>query len=383
MSDVLHPETTVELTRLLTAPGQVLPVGRMTKSALVSPSALPTASPTTLVSLAKLSGILDYEPAEFTFTAWAGTPIAEVQHELAGRNQYLPFDPLLVRAGATLGGTVAAGISGPGRVRYGGLRDFLLGVRLVCGDGTVVNTGGKVVKNAAGFDIPKLLVGSLGRFGVMTELTFKVFPQAPAMQTYRVRCDSDAAAMQSIAIAGSSRWELDAVDYRPADRSLFLRIGGPLSAITAIGQEIGERLGSAELLDATEASGLWQSIAEFDWAGAVETTVVAKVPITPTQFLSLRCRVAGQPGINLHLSAAGGLLWAAIDPECVAEFSEQLSALDLRGLVIRGGCESVWLGRSDETTMAAAIKTAMDPTGKFPGFGNTPANANSRALASP
>lgn len=368
MSDVLHPETTDEVMQAVNSPGQILAVGRMTKSALVAPAALPAETPTTRVSLAKLSGIIEYEPAEFTFTAWAGTPIADVQRELAQRKQYLPFDPLLARAGATLGGTVAAGISGPGRVRYGGLRDFLLAVRLISGDGAVINAGGKVVKNAAGFDIPKLLVGSLGRYGVMTELTFKVFPQAPAMQTYRVLCDSDAAAMDFVTIAASSRWELDAIDYRPSDRALFLRIGGPLSAITEIGHEIDKTFGGATLLEAAAATELWRSIGELDWPPAAEATVIVKVPITPNRFLGLRSRIAKQPGIDVHLSAAGGLLWVAIDPRSVTKFSEQLAALGLSGLVIRGRCDSVWLGQAEQGPMSAAIKTAMDPKNKFPSF---------------
>ena len=89
----------------------------------------------------------------------------------------MPCEALFAEAGATLGGTVAAATSGPGRLRFGGVRDFLLGVRFVTGDGRVVFGGGKVVKNAAGFDLPKLMVGGLGRFGVLTELTFKVFPK--------------------------------------------------------------------------------------------------------------------------------------------------------------------------------------------------------------
>ena len=105
---------------------------------------------------------------------------------LAEHGQYLPFDPPLAAAGATLGGTVAAGLSGPGRYRYGGVRDFVLGVRFVDGMGNLVRGGGKVVKNAAGFDFPKLMVGSLGRLGVLAELSFKVFPQPPAFATLAV-----------------------------------------------------------------------------------------------------------------------------------------------------------------------------------------------------
>src|SRR5262249_53592058 len=127
------------------------------------------------LSTARLKGIVEYNPSEFTFTALAGTPVKEIAAALAERRQYLPFDPMLVDAGATLGGTVGAGLNGPGRFRFGGIRDFILGIRFVDGRGQLLRMGGKVVKNAAGFDLPKFFVGSMGRFGVLGELTFKVF----------------------------------------------------------------------------------------------------------------------------------------------------------------------------------------------------------------
>ena len=156
---------------------RVLPIGQRTKQSLSA------GTDATLISLNQLSGIVQYEPSEFTFTALAGTTLHELIETLAEKGQYLPFDPPLVDAGATLGGTVSAGLSGPGRFRYGGVRDFLLGVKFISGDGEVITAGGKVVKNAAGFDIPKLLVGSAGRLGIMTELTFKIFP-SPALAAH-------------------------------------------------------------------------------------------------------------------------------------------------------------------------------------------------------
>src|SRR5207253_308179 len=142
---------------------------------------------------AGLRGITEYDPSEFTFTAGAGTPVREIVAALAERGQYLPFDPMLADAGATLGGTVAAGLSGPGRFRFGGLRDFILGVQFVDGEGRVLRMGGKVVKNAAGFDLPKFFVGSVGRFGILTELTFKVFPRPVATRTLRLDAKDGAA----------------------------------------------------------------------------------------------------------------------------------------------------------------------------------------------
>ena len=130
---------------------------------------------------------------------------------LAEHGQYLPFDPLLAEAGATLGGTVAAGANGPGRYRYGGLRDFILGVRYVDGEGQIVYAGGKVVKNAAGFDIPKFMVGSLGQFGALVEMTFKVFPKPEAYATLRLECASVVDGANAIIRLTGQPLDLDAV----------------------------------------------------------------------------------------------------------------------------------------------------------------------------
>ena len=189
---------------------RILARGRGTKPPLSTP-------PDGVVALdvSGLSGIIEYEPGEFTFTALAGTPIAEIAAALAEHGQFLPFDPPLVEAGATLGGTVAAGLSGPGRYRYGGVRDFILGVRYVDGAGEVVRTGGKVVKNAAGFDISKLMVGSLGALGVLVELTFKVFPKPEAYATLRVPHPTLDDALATLHRLTGSQMDFFAIDLEP------------------------------------------------------------------------------------------------------------------------------------------------------------------------
>jgi len=128
------------------------------------------------LDLTAWTGITDYQPDEYTITVRSGTPVAAVTDVLKENGQYLPFDPVLVEAGATIGGSVASGLNGPGRYRYGGVRDFLLGVKFLDWKGDLVSGGGRVVKNAAGFDLPKLMIGSLGMYGGLVELTFKVFP---------------------------------------------------------------------------------------------------------------------------------------------------------------------------------------------------------------
>ena len=119
----------------------------------------------------------------FSLPPLPGTPVKTLQQALAENGQYLPFDPVCIEQGATLGGTIASGISGPDRLLYGSLRDFVMEVELIDGLGRLVRGGGKVVKNSAGFDLPKLMVGSYGRLGVLTEATLKVFPKPPAYLT--------------------------------------------------------------------------------------------------------------------------------------------------------------------------------------------------------
>ena len=177
----LRPTTADEVADLVRRHEKILPIGAGTKPALAA------APPGCLaLSLGAITGMVDYDPSEYTFTARAGTPLKEIEAALARHGQYLPFDPPFSDAGATLGGAIASGFSGPGRQRYGGVRDFVLGVRFVTGAGEIARGGGKVVKNAAGFDLPKLLVGSLGRLGAIVEATCKVFPRPRATATLLV-----------------------------------------------------------------------------------------------------------------------------------------------------------------------------------------------------
>ena len=142
----------------------------------------PPAEGTTL-DLRQLSGVVAYNPAECVITVLGGTRVADVERVLGEHGQYLPFDPPLLDAGATIGGMVAAGLSGPGRYRYGGIRDFVIGAAVVDGEGRLIRSGGQVVKNAAGFLLHHALVGSAGRYGAIGEMSFKVFPRPEARAT--------------------------------------------------------------------------------------------------------------------------------------------------------------------------------------------------------
>jgi glycolate oxidase FAD binding subunit len=174
---------------------------------------------------------------------------------------------------------VAAGLGGPGRFRFGGLRDFIVGVRFVDGSGRLMRMGGKVVKNAAGFDLPKFFVGSLGRFGALAEVTFKVFPRAVTTRTLRLSAVDTAAMTTIFTEAAGQRWELDALEAWPAEGVVYARLAGPAAALDVLAAEIFSRWPGVALTD-DEASSFWSGVREFAWAhDGGELVMVALVPM--------------------------------------------------------------------------------------------------------
>src|SRR5688500_4297375 len=253
LGPALTPSSVAELVDAVRSSRRMIAIGAGTKPRL---SQVPEEF--SRISTRMLRGIIDYEPSEFTFTAMAGTPVKAMAADLSQSGQYLPFDPLLADAGATLGGTVAAGLSGPGRFRFGGLRDFILGVRFVDGAGRLLRLGGRVVKNAAGFDVPKFFVGSAGRFGVLAEITFKVFPRPPATRTLRLEAKDIATKAKILTLAANTRWELDALDAALEETAVFARLAGPPEALDALTAEILARWPGTALTTG-DANYFWQA----------------------------------------------------------------------------------------------------------------------------
>jgi len=191
-----------------------------------------------------LSGIVDYEPSELVVTVLAGTPLAELEAELATRGQCLPFEPPHFGPGATVGGMVAAGLCGPARASVGAVRDYVLGAQLLNGRGELLDFGGQVMKNVAGYDVSRLLAGSLGTLGAITRVSLKVLPVAPAEATLRFACDQDEALERLHGWGGqplplnASAWQLqDAADA--ASGVLVLRLRGAVAAVQAACARLG------------------------------------------------------------------------------------------------------------------------------------------------
>jgi glycolate oxidase FAD binding subunit len=185
-----------------------------------------------VLSASGLSGITLHEPGSLTLVAQAGTPLEQIETALAAEGQRLPFEPmdhrgLLGTTGTpTIGGVVAANVSGPRRIQAGACRDFLLGVRFVDGRGQIVKNGGRVMKNVTGYDLVKLMAGSYGTLGVLTEVALKVLPRPRSMGMLRIKGLSDAAAVTALCRALASPYEVTGAAHLPqADQTLF-RIEG-------------------------------------------------------------------------------------------------------------------------------------------------------------
>jgi len=319
-------------------------------------------------SLAGISGIVDHEPSEFLITALAGTRLMEMQSALTEHGQYLPFDPPFASRGATIGGTVAAGLSGAGRLRFGGLRDFIVGIKMVDGLGNVVVGGGRVVKNAAGYDLPKLMVGSAGDYGVIVEVTLKVFPRPKQQRTVCITTESLVSALSIQSMLSRSPIDLAAIDLA-SEGTMWLRIEGEEASLDTTTSRIqrlleqGKMRASASIVDNDAA--IWQPLEDGSFASAEDRLI--RVPITPSRLLVVDASLQ-ELSVRRRYSVAGNIVWIvwpASRP--IQQLDESLRHLRVGGTVLTGVVPKFRLGLRPSTSMAHRVKLAVDPHEKFVG----------------
>ncbi len=202
-----------------------------------------------LLQTRPLAGIIDYEPTELVVRAYAGTPLAQLEAALAERGQCLPFEPPHFAGGATVGGMVAAGLSGPARASAGAVRDYVLGLTMINGQGELLTFGGQVMKNVAGYDVSRLVTGSLGTLGLIVEVSLKVLPVAPAQATLKFEMGQQQA-LQRLAEWGGQPLPLNASCWLEdaGVATLFLRLRGAQAAVESACRTLGgERLDNAQV----------------------------------------------------------------------------------------------------------------------------------------
>ena len=270
-------------------------------------------------------GVVSYEPSELVVTVRAGTPLAELEVLLASQGQCLPFEPPHFGQTATVGGMVASGLSGPARASVGALRDYMLGVKIINGQGEVLTFGGQVMKNVAGYDVSRLMAGSMGTLGVLLEVSLKVLPMPPAEATLMCADVSQQQALDLLNAWGAqplplnaSCWVHDTSAQPPRDY-LFVRLRGAVAAVDAacprLSADVTALGGEVLRMDPAQASADWNACREqtlpfFVVPPAAMTAISPdlclwrlSVPQT-TPALTLPA-VASSPLIEWH----GGLRW--------------------------------------------------------------------------
>jgi glycolate oxidase FAD binding subunit len=247
-----------------------------------------------LLDTRRYAGVVDYEPSELVVTARAGTPLATLESLLASAGQCLPCEPPHFGGTPTVGGAVAAGLAGPARAALGGMRDYVLGARLLNGRGELLAFGGRVMKNVAGFDVARLLCGSFGILGLIAEVSLKVLPRPGATATLAFEL-GEAAALE--AFLGWARRPLPVTASAWCGGRAYLRLAGAPAAVTAASRALGgSRLGD------TDAGALWAALRDHahPWLA----------PRTPLWRLSVPAATGplGLPGETL-IEWGGALRW--------------------------------------------------------------------------
>ncbi|NBV59611.1 MAG: glycolate oxidase subunit GlcE [Rhodobacteraceae bacterium] len=268
----------------------------------------------TPLSTEAMDGIVEYEPGALTLVARAGTPLAQIEAALAAEGQRLPFEPMdhrpvLGTTGTpTIGGVVAANVSGPRRVQVGACRDFLLGARFVDGAGRVLKNGGRVMKNVTGYDLVKLMAGSFGTLGVITEVSFKVLPIPETQVTLAFSGHDPARAVATMAAALSSPFEVSGAAW--VQGQTLLRLEGMERSVAYRVGALAQRLqpfGQADHIQGTAANTLWQTIRD---AGAlVGCETLWRVSLKPSDAPAFLAAVDPEQQLKCQIDWGGGLIW--------------------------------------------------------------------------
>ncbi len=298
------------------------------------------------------AGVVSYEPTELVVTARCGTQLEELEATLAANGQMLAFEPPRFGAQATLGGCVAAGLSGPRRAAAGALRDFVLGARLLDGRARELCFGGQVMKNVAGYDVSRLLAGSLGTLGLILEVSLKVLPRPAADLTLQLEL-AEVAALEALNRWAGQPLPISASAWRGG--TLGLRLSGAPSALRAAAKAIG-----GEEVDAAQAGLFWSSIREHSDPFFAGDALLWRLSL-PSQAPAL-----GLPGEQM-IEWGGALRWLRTRADAAA----------VRGAAERAGGHATLFRGGDRRDgvfaplapallrLHRALKTAFDPAGIF------------------
>jgi glycolate oxidase FAD binding subunit len=322
------------------------------------------------LDLSGLTGVTLYEPAELVLSARAGTPIAEIEALLDKNKQELAFEPMdygpLLGGdanGGTLGGAIAANLSGPRRIKAGAARDHFLGVTAITGRGETIKSGGRVVKNVTGYDLCKLLAGSWGTLAAMTDVTIKVLPQAETEATVLVTGLADPRACAAMAAALGSSSDVSGAAHLPdhvaswfdglprTEASTVLRLEGFAPSVEhrkAALAKLMKSFGPVSLIEEKESRALWRSVRNVQpfAAEAARSRPLWRISVAPGQGHEIAAAIT--PAAQMFYDWAGGLIWVAMP-----------SAAEPDAAAIRGATAALG-GHATLVRAPTAVRAAMD-----------------------
>ncbi len=271
--------------------------------------------PDLVVDTTAMDQVLTHNPGDMTVSVQAGISLAALQEHVAGDGQWVALDPASAASGATVGGLFAAGDAGPSRLKYGGMRDLVIGATVVLADGSVARSGGHVIKNVAGYDLAKLLHGSLGTLALIGEVVLRLHPKPPSRLTVHAAADAEQATAAALALAAgplepaSIEWVSGAVGVTG---SLTVRVQGSETVTQAAAEATIAALAQAGLgartLDPDEAAQRWSEHETL--IRGEEGAVVVQVNGLPSELVVLAAVVrehAGQAGVDASMVSAAGM----------------------------------------------------------------------------
>lgn len=332
-----------------------------------------------VLETSKLSGISLYEPGALTLVAQAGTPLPEIEAALAKENQRLAFEPmdhrgLLGTDGVpTIGGIVAGNISGPRRIQGGAARDYALGVRFVDGSGDIVKNGGRVMKNVTGYDLVKLMAGSYGTLGVLTEVSLKVLPVPETQATVMLRDLSECDAVRAMSKAMGSPYEVSgAAHCAKIDAQTpvtMLRVEGFEASVQyraeALRDMLRDMCGEIEIAGPEMSQGTWESVRDVTEMRDLDGDVW-RVSCKPSDAVTLTERSGAR---GWYFDWAGGLIWVRTEPG--TDLRARLGAFDGHATLVRAHAETrakIAMFQPEAPGVArlsAGLRSRFDPRGIF------------------
>ena len=303
------------------------------------------------------AGIIDYEPTELVITARCGTPLAEIEAALAARKQMLAFEPPHFGPGATVGGVVASALSGPRRASAGALRDFVLGAVLMDGHGERLAFGGQVMKNVAGYDVSRLLAGSMGTLGLILEVSLKVLPLPLREATLRLAC-AEIAALRLLNEWAGKPLPISASCWH--DGVLSVRLSGAEAAVSAALQVLG-----GEVLAPDDAAAFWLSVREQTHAFFAGAGSLWRLSLPPhASAVILKGRQLVEWG--------GAQRWLKLDGDADAAGGQRIrqavAALGGHATLFRGGDKAIGVFHPLAPAVEKIhqrLRQAFDPAGIF------------------